>query len=123
MAIESGSILAIILKNWKTDDLESALALYQNIRKPRTDKVTKTSYEAGKLASAHQADVLTDTFNPAALKERMKWIMDYDALVDVFAAGEQHFMGRASADDRGTAKDQSFGLLNNHLSTNSKISN
>jgi salicylate hydroxylase len=94
MAIESGVTLATILKNWNSDDLEKALAFYQGIRKPRTDKVTKTSYEAGKLASADNANVLTPTFNPDALKERMKWIMDYDALADVQTRGKPYFVDR-----------------------------
>lgn len=92
MAIESGVTLAIILKNWKSADLEEALAFYQNIRKPRTDKVTQTSYEAGKLASADNPSGLTATFNPDALKERMKWIMDYDVLADVQARGGPYFV-------------------------------
>lgn len=92
MAIESGVTLATVLKNWKSDDLESAFAFYQNIRKPRTDRITKTSAEAGRLASADNAEVLTDTFNPEALKERMKWIMDYDVLADVYAQGKKFFV-------------------------------
>jgi salicylate hydroxylase len=92
MAIESGVALATILKNWKTDDLESAFGFYQDLRKPRTDKVTKTSYEAGKLASADVPEGTSDTFNPDALRERMKWIMDYDVLKDVFAQGAPYFV-------------------------------
>lgn len=92
MAIESGVALAIILKNWKSPDTEGAFAFYQNIRKPRTDRVTKTSAEAGRLASADNAEIMTETFNPEALKERMKWIMDYDMLADVYAQGKSFFI-------------------------------
>jgi len=91
MAIESGVALATILKNWNSDDLEAAFAFCQNLRKPRTDKVTKTSYEAGKLASADVPEVTSDTFNPDALRERMKWIMDYDVLRDVYEQGAPYF--------------------------------
>jgi salicylate hydroxylase len=91
MAIESGVALATILKNWKSNDLESAFSFYQNLREPRTDKVTKTSYEAGKLASADVPEVTSDTFNPDALRERMKWIMDYDVLKDVYEKGAPFF--------------------------------
>ncbi|RDW56797.1 FAD protein [Coleophoma crateriformis] len=91
MAIESGVALATILKNWKSDDLESAFSFYQNIRKPRTDKITKTSYEAGKLASADTPELTSETFNPDALRERMKWIMDYDVLKDVYEQGVPYF--------------------------------
>lgn len=94
MAIESGVTLAIVLKNWRSTDLEGALAFYQDIRKPRTDKVTQTSYEAGKLASADNPSGLTTTFNPDALKERMKWIMDYDVLADVKTRGSPYFIDK-----------------------------
>lgn len=93
MAIESGVALATILKNWKSDNLESAFFFYQELRKPRTDKITKTSYEAGKLASADVPEMASDTFNPEALRERMKWIMDYDVLKEVFEKGAPYFEG------------------------------
>jgi salicylate hydroxylase len=91
MAIESGVALATIFKKWKSDDLESAFAFYQKIRKPRTDKVTKTSYEAGKLASADVPEQQSESFNPDALRERMKWIMNYNVLDDVYEQGSQFF--------------------------------
>jgi salicylate hydroxylase len=88
MAIESGIALATILRHWKTDDLEAAFKFYQGLRKPRTDRVTQTSYEAGKLASADSPDQMTDSFNPEALTERMKWIMEYNVLEDLRGNGE-----------------------------------
>ena len=91
MAIESGVALATILKNWKSDSLEDAFSFYQNLRKPRTDKVTRTSYEAGKLASADVPEGTSQNFNPEALRERMKWIMDYNVLEDVFEKGATYF--------------------------------
>jgi len=92
MAVESGVALATILKNWKSDSLEDAFSFYQNLRKPRTDKVTRTSYEAGKLASADVPEGTSVEFNPEALRERMKWIMDYNVLEDVFEKGAPHFV-------------------------------
>lgn len=83
MAIESGIALATILRHWKTDDLETAFKFYQDLRKPRTDRVTKTSYEAGKLASSDSPDQMSNNFNPDALTERMKWIMEYNVLEDL----------------------------------------
>lgn len=88
MAIESGIALATILRHWKTDDLEAAFKFYQGLRKPRTDRVTRTSYEAGKLASADSPDQMTDNFNPDALAERMKWIMEYNVLEDLREKGQ-----------------------------------
>ena len=87
MAIESGIALATILRHWKGEDLEGAFKFYQDLRKPRTDRVTQTSYEAGKLASSDAPDQITDKFNPGALGERMKWIMEYNVLEDLRAKG------------------------------------
>ncbi|KAJ5665771.1 uncharacterized protein N7477_008219 [Penicillium maclennaniae] len=87
MAIESGIALATILRHWKGEDLEGAFKFYQDLRKPRTDRVTQTSYEAGKLASSDAPDQMTDKFSPVALGERMKWIMEYNVLEDLRAKG------------------------------------
>lgn len=87
MAIESGIALATILRHWKTDDLEAAFQFYQDLRKPRTDRVTQTSSEAGKLASSDTPDQMTSNFNPQSLMERMKWIMEYNVLEDLRARG------------------------------------
>ena len=80
MAIESGITLAVLFRNWKTSNLRNALQFYQDIRKPRTDRITRTSYEAGKLASSDVLDKVTLMFNPEALRDRMKWIME-EALI------------------------------------------
>ncbi|KAJ5403332.1 hypothetical protein N7509_003203 [Penicillium cosmopolitanum] len=87
MAIESGIALATILRHWKGDDLAGAFQFYQDLRKPRTDRVTQTSYEAGKLASSDSPDQMTNNFNPGALGERMKWIMEYNVLEDLKIKG------------------------------------
>ncbi|KGO68501.1 Monooxygenase, FAD-binding [Penicillium italicum] len=87
MAIESGVALATVLRHWKTDDLEAAFKFYQNLRKPRTDRVTKTSYEAGKLASSDSPDQMSNNLNPDTLMERMKWIMEYNVLEDLKVKG------------------------------------
>ncbi|KAJ5113379.1 hypothetical protein N7456_001913 [Penicillium angulare] len=89
MAIESGIALATILRHWKNDNLQEAFAFYQALRKPRTDKVTQTSSEAGKLASSDSPDQMTQNFNPEALGERMKWIMEYNVLEDLKVKGAE----------------------------------
>lgn len=89
MAIESGIALATILRHWKGDDLQKAFSFYQNLRKPRTDRVTQTSYEAGKLASSDMPDQMTSNFNPEALGERMKWVMEYNVLDDLKVKGAE----------------------------------
>jgi salicylate hydroxylase len=85
MAIESGLALATILRYWKSNDLGAALAFYRELRKPRTDRITQTSYEVGKMASSQDPDSFDDKFNPSAMLERMRWIMDYDVLDDIWA--------------------------------------
>ncbi|KAJ5281550.1 hypothetical protein N7478_006922 [Penicillium angulare] len=89
MAIESGIALATILRHWKNDNLQEAFAFYQNLRKPRTDKVTQTSSEAGKLASSDSPDQMTQNFNSEVLGERMKWIMEYNVLEDLKIKGAE----------------------------------
>ncbi len=92
MAIESGITLATILRNWASDDLAAAFDFYQTVRKPRTDKITRTSEEAGKLASAELPDSFSTDFNPDALRERMRWIMEEDVLADVWKRGASFFI-------------------------------
>ncbi|RFU24279.1 hypothetical protein B7463_g12055, partial [Scytalidium lignicola] len=83
-AIESGFALAQILQYWATDNLASAFQFFQDFRKPRTDKITKTSYEAGKLASADiPEEQWEQSFNPDLVRERMRWVMEYDLLQDL----------------------------------------
>lgn len=107
MAIESGITLATILKNWKAgDDLTPAFQLYKDIRKPRTDKVTKTSYEAGRLASADLPEGFTDTFKPELLKERMRWIMEADVLDDLYRRGAPYFERKSSESEANTGPVQ-----------------
>jgi hypothetical protein len=36
-------------------------------------------------------DVTSDTFNPDTLRERMKWIMDYDVLKYLYEKGAPFF--------------------------------
>ena len=76
MAIESGIALATILAHWKGDDHVAFSQFYQDLRKPDTNRVTKTSFEASRLASSDKPDHLSDKFNPEARMERMKWIME-----------------------------------------------
>ncbi|KAL1633873.1 hypothetical protein SLS58_010929 [Diplodia intermedia] len=84
MAIESGFALAQVLRSWESDDLHAALQCFQDLRKPRTDRITQTSYETGKMASADvPEEAWSRAFDPDALRERMKWVMEYDLLADV----------------------------------------
>lgn len=99
MAIESGFALATILQQWKTDDLDSALQFFQDFRKPRTDRITKTSYEAWKIASADIPETeWAQAFNPDMVRERMKWVMEYDLTKGLFIRGAPHFRGDLNTD-------------------------
>lgn len=83
-AIESGFALAQILKGWHNDDLESAFQFFQDFRKPRTDRITRSSYETGKMASADIPEELWATsFSPEVVRERMRWVMEYDLLKEL----------------------------------------
>lgn len=95
MAIESGVAIAIVLAHWNISDLKSAFRFYQDLRKPRTDGVTRTSYEAGKLGSSDDPDKFSEKFNPIALMERMKWIMEYSVIDDLKSKndGQMSFEG------------------------------
>ncbi|KKY18201.1 putative mannitol 1-phosphate dehydrogenase [Phaeomoniella chlamydospora] len=100
MAIESGIALATILRNWGTEDIASAFQFYRDTRKPRTDRITKTSYEAGKLASADVPDEnVTANFNPSTLRERMRWIMEADILQEVYLKGAPFFKTPDGSED------------------------
>ena len=79
--MESGFALAQTLKNWKSDDLEAAFQFFQDFRKPRTDRITKSSYETGKMASADiPEEKWASSFSPEVVRERMRWVMEYDLL-------------------------------------------
>ncbi|ETS87105.1 hypothetical protein PFICI_00933 [Pestalotiopsis fici W106-1] len=83
-AIESGFALAQTLKNWEGNSLEAAFQFFQDFRKPRTDRITRTSAETGKMASADiPEEQWAASFSPDVVSERMKWVMEYDLLSDL----------------------------------------
>ncbi|CAK7238135.1 hypothetical protein SEUCBS140593_010361 [Sporothrix eucalyptigena] len=83
-AIESGFALAQVLRHWPDSNLGAALQYFQDLRKPRTDRITSSSYETGKMASADiPEDQWASTFNPDVLRERMRWVMESDLLADL----------------------------------------
>lgn len=83
-AIESGFALAQTLKHWKDADLGSALQFFQDLRTPRTDRITRSSYETGKIASADIPEEMWATaFDPELLRERMRWVMEYDLMAEL----------------------------------------
>ncbi|KAI9898811.1 hypothetical protein N3K66_005272 [Trichothecium roseum] len=85
-AVESGFALAQTLRYWEGDRLDPALQFFQDFRKPRTDRITRTSYEAGKIASADiPEEKWAETFDPEVVRERMRWIMEYDLMEDLAA--------------------------------------
>ncbi|KAI1372071.1 FAD/NAD(P)-binding domain-containing protein [Hypoxylon crocopeplum] len=103
-AIESGFALAQTLKNWKGADLAPALQFFQDLRKPRTDRITQSSYETGKMASADiPEEMWAKAFDPDMVRERMRWVMEYD-LLDELAKGLQ-----ASEDKTPGASDTRSG--------------
>ena len=91
-AIESGFALAQTLKQWpETDGLEGAFQFFQDLRKPRTDRITQTSFEAGKMASVDiPEEMWASTFSPESVRERMRWIMEYDLYDDLSTNLQRH---------------------------------
>ncbi|KAI9737954.1 MAG: hypothetical protein M1834_009324 [Cirrosporium novae-zelandiae] len=90
MAIESGACLARILSHFfshsPSPSLHAPLSLYKSIRKPRTDRQTLTSFQTGKLASAEIMEGEEESgigIDSEALRERMRWLMEYDLFRDV----------------------------------------
>lgn len=70
-----------MLKNWASPDIAAAFQFFQDFRKPRTDRITSSSYETGKMASADIPEEQWKTaFSPAIVRERMRWVMEYDLL-------------------------------------------
>lgn len=83
-SIESGFALAQVMALWPNADSASAFQFFQDIRKPRTDKITQTSYETGKMASADIPESQwAQAFSPEVVHERMRWVMEYDLLADL----------------------------------------
>lgn len=83
-AIESGFALAQVLRYWPDTNLSAALQYFQDLRKPRTDRITSSSYETGKMASADiPEEQWASTFNPDVIRERMRWVMESDLLADL----------------------------------------
>ncbi|EFX02317.1 salicylate hydroxylase [Grosmannia clavigera kw1407] len=102
-AIESGFALAQVLKSWPDADLGAALQYLQDLRKPRTDRITQSSYETGKMASADiPEDQWAAAFDPEVVRERMRWVMEYDLLGELAKTLPQ-------PGDQSTAEDEKLG--------------
>lgn len=83
-AIESGFALAQVLRYWPDSNLDAALQFFQDLRKPRTDRITASSYETGKMASADiPEEQWASSFNPTVVRERMRWVMEYDLIAEL----------------------------------------
>ncbi|CAK7208879.1 hypothetical protein SCUCBS95973_000263 [Sporothrix curviconia] len=83
-AIESGFALAQVLRYWPDSNLAAALQYFQDLRKPRTDRITSSSYETGKMASADiPEEQWATSFNPTVVRERMRWVMEYDLMAEL----------------------------------------
>jgi salicylate hydroxylase len=95
MCIEDAYILSDVLSQCKSKvDLESAFRVYDVVRRPRSQKLVKTSKEAGMLWEFEGEGVKDDlkALEQNAVK-RMDWIWDYDITKDLEKARD---MMRAS---------------------------
>jgi salicylate hydroxylase len=89
MCIEDVFILSQVLSKCSTrDDLKKAFAVYDAVRRPRSQRLVKTSKEAGMLWE-FEGDEKDDLEKLAANAiSRMDWIWDYDILEDMERALE-----------------------------------
>lgn len=93
-AIESGFALAQVLKHWMSPDIAKAFQFFQDFRKPRTDRITSSSYETGKMASADiPEEMWASAFSPSVVRERMRWVMEFDLLGELAAKLAAEFPG------------------------------
>ncbi|CZT02996.1 hypothetical protein WAI453_012220 [Rhynchosporium graminicola] len=79
-AIEDAFVLSNLLGQIKkTDDIEKAFHAYDAVRRPRSQKVVKTSREAGALYNFQDKELGTDLEKVRRrLHERYNWIWDED---------------------------------------------
>jgi salicylate hydroxylase len=90
MCVEDAYILSQMLsKCQRKDDLKTAFKAYDAVRRPRSQKVVKTSREAGQLWDLEGEGVRDDlqTLEQNATS-RMSWIWDHNILDDLQAAQE-----------------------------------
>ena len=85
MAVEDAYVMSQILKDTKTaDELDIAFEAFDHVRRPRTQKLVRTSKEAGELYD-FELDAVKD--DPEMLKEnmlnRMQWIWNHDIEEDI----------------------------------------
>ncbi|KAF2000357.1 salicylate hydroxylase [Amniculicola lignicola CBS 123094] len=98
-AIESGFALAQVLKHWASPSLADAFQFFQDLRKPRTDRITSSSAETGKMASADIPEELwASSFSPSVVRERMRWVMEYDLLGELATRLAEQFPEEAKKD-------------------------
>ncbi|KAF1973518.1 mannitol 1-phosphate dehydrogenase [Bimuria novae-zelandiae CBS 107.79] len=76
--VEDTLFMAELLKEVeKKEDLETAFKAFDEVRRPRTQKIVKTSEEAGRL---YEFELEGDDLNKIEQNQtqRMRWIWDYD---------------------------------------------
>lgn len=84
MAIQSGFALTQVLKQWETPNFDDALQFVQDLRKPRTNRITKTSAAIGKMACCEiPEEKWPEVFNYSVMQERMRRVMEYDLFQDL----------------------------------------
>ena len=76
-AIEDGITLALCLQGVNLENIKKRLELYFHLRKERTDRVVKTSREAGRLYSTQNPDERSPV-DLDALRKRWQWLWKYD---------------------------------------------
>ena len=80
MAMEDACVLShLIGKAQRAEDLKSAFAAYQSVRKPRVEKLVATSRETGLIDMFKHESIGDDPVKAAEnMQERYKWIWNLD---------------------------------------------
>ncbi|KAL9114679.1 MAG: hypothetical protein Q9227_001357 [Pyrenula ochraceoflavens] len=88
MAVEDAYLLSMVLKDVRQEgDLEKAFRAYDEVRRPRTQRLVRTSEECGMLYDLEATDDLGELAEN--LGQRMKWIWEKDIAEDVERARER----------------------------------
>ena len=94
MAMEDAMVLSGLLGEiHESLDIEKAFKAYDHVRRPRTQKLVSTSYDAGLLYD-YEAEGIGNDLNKLGqnLEERYKWIWDVD-LVEHLEEAKAHLHG------------------------------
>jgi salicylate hydroxylase len=80
MAIEDAAVLSTLLSHvQKPSEMETAFRVYDELRRPRSQRLVTTSNEAGRLYEFQLPGIHDDPRKCAEnVNERLKWVWNFD---------------------------------------------